>query len=301
MTNNKISAEANLKGGKLEITGSNAGRIASQIADLISPFSELAGATGDHVRIWRAKSLIKSLERAHQIAREHNITIDKVAPKFLASWVEKASLEDDDQLTERWANLLLSSVGQFDVISSLSSNILSEIGAMEARLMEHLYFGYLESDKNHSLVISSNTNHYIGWQHYHRACEAIVNKIFDEAELSRNIEERKNQIVDRAINYSNIYQNKGGPLCINAVITDRSEDILARLLLTTAEQDTQMSQYYLISKGLMEKVLVDDPQKGLASTLSQKLQLDCAKLTDLGLEFVKKVSRPHVISDPDKI
>ena len=138
----KISVEASGKGGKITIEGSGSGRLSAQLGDLISPFSETLGALGDHLKVWRESSLLAALSKAREKITEQQIAIEPVAPKTLTYWVEKASLEDNDALAEKWANLLISSMGDFDSTSIWSANVLSELGKPEAELMEELIKRY---------------------------------------------------------------------------------------------------------------------------------------------------------------
>ena len=83
-----------------------------------------------------------ALSKAREKITEQQIAIEPVAPKTLTYWVEKASLEDNDALAEKWANLLISSMGDFDSTSIWSANVLSELGKPEAELMEELIKRY---------------------------------------------------------------------------------------------------------------------------------------------------------------
>lgn len=137
--NDEFSIEVGPKGGKLSLKGSSASRSSEQWADLFSPFSEIGGAIGDHIRIWRATSVACALEKAHAKAEKRGIDIRPASPKFLVHWAEKASLEDSEDLSDLWANLLLSAMGDFDSESLWCVNLLSEIGPTEARLLSDLH------------------------------------------------------------------------------------------------------------------------------------------------------------------
>lgn len=138
MAEDEISAEASAQGGKLTAKGDGAARITNSVADLISPFSEIGGAIGEHIRVWRDYSLARTTARARELASQNNIEIRPVHPKALIPWAEGASREDDEILQEKWANLLLNSMGDFDASSVWAANLLSELGPREAQLLDQL-------------------------------------------------------------------------------------------------------------------------------------------------------------------
>lgn len=138
MAEDEISAEASAKGGKLTAKGDGAARITNSVADLMSPFSEIGGAIGEHIRVWRDYSLAKTTARARELASQNGIDLKPVHPKALIPWAEGASREDDEAIQEKWARLLLNSMGDYNASSVWASNILGEIGSKEAALLEAL-------------------------------------------------------------------------------------------------------------------------------------------------------------------
>jgi hypothetical protein len=138
MTDDRISAEITPTGGSLEVKGDGAGRLTNQLADLLSIFSEPVGYLGDKFRVWRQVAVIRSLQRAQEIAQESGLALQPVSPKFLVNWVEKASLEDDDLLTDRWARLLLSGMGRSDHSHFWATNVLAELSPEEAKILDNL-------------------------------------------------------------------------------------------------------------------------------------------------------------------
>ena len=137
MTTDSVTAEIKPRSGKLSAERE---QLSSQLADLISPFSEVMGAAGDHMKIWRKSSVVEKLAVAHRKAVEREIDIRPVAPKTLVHWAEKASLENDVKLSEKWANLLLTSMGdEFEASSVWATDVLAQLGAPEAKVLDDIY------------------------------------------------------------------------------------------------------------------------------------------------------------------
>jgi len=106
---------------------------------ILGPVAEAGDFLSDKVRFWRWKSAMKTIERAQVIAGELNISPATVPLKFLVPFIEKASLEHEDEMTERWARLLVASVQNFDAIHQTYLDILSRISSEEAQILADMY------------------------------------------------------------------------------------------------------------------------------------------------------------------
>ncbi|BAY11024.1 Abi-alpha family protein [Calothrix sp. NIES-2098] len=87
---------------------------------LVAPAAtELGLLLADHVKSWRNTNTERTLQKAQQKLREKEITAELIeqAPsqKFIAGWVEAASLEDDESMQEKWANLLVAAVSGISI------------------------------------------------------------------------------------------------------------------------------------------------------------------------------------------
>ncbi len=166
----KVEVEAGTKGGKVTVSGPSAERIAAQLGDLMSPFTEIAGLAGDHLRIYRYESVSKRLRRAKELAKERGEEINAVHPKNFIPWLENASLEDaegDDALGELWSRLLLSGGREFDSELAILTDSLKRISSEEAVFLKE---------------ITTNCPHFpeTPWmQAYSSNNLSVVNNIFD--------------------------------------------------------------------------------------------------------------------------
>lgn len=105
-----------------------------KIAD--SKFIGLVG--GDWIQLWRWNNLTKIAEKVRKRCEDLHLNPQLVAPKFIKEFFESASLEEDGDIQEMWANLLLNkSVGQGVNIHYL--NMLKSLEPREGRLLSALF------------------------------------------------------------------------------------------------------------------------------------------------------------------
>lgn len=78
-------------------------------------------------------------EYANKIAENTGIQIQPTPPKFLLPFIEKASLEDDIELQQQWAKLLVSAGKDYNPLHIQYSEILSQISSCEAKLLKEIY------------------------------------------------------------------------------------------------------------------------------------------------------------------
>lgn len=114
--------------------------IAKSVCDLFSPLTEFSGAIGDHIRVYRKLSVLKTLKKAEEIAKERGIELEAPPIKFLIPFLENSSLEeaDDNVLIELWAKLLVSSSTDFKREYNLFIRILNELSPIEAKIFNHI-------------------------------------------------------------------------------------------------------------------------------------------------------------------
>lgn len=272
----KISAEAGIKGGKLEVTGKAASRLGHQLADLISPFSEVAGAAGDHINVWRQASLLRSLELAHKIAEAKGIAIKPVSPKFLIPWAEKASLEEDDQLAELWAVLLLSSMGDYDSTSNWVANVLSEIGPLEAKILKTTFESYNAYFDNSGFDEDN----------YHNVSALSVIQIVEDTELlllvdtiDQSIKKVENFFDDNDFIMVPLRCHCRDPHTKYSSNISASSHLLREVELFAVE--------YLVTKGLFTKFTL---QFHIDGSVFTSYSIESARLSPSGWKFMKRVT-----------
>ncbi|MDN5068577.1 Abi-alpha family protein [Aliarcobacter butzleri] len=113
--------------------------ISKAVCDLFSPLTEFSGAIGDHIRIYRKLSVLKTLKKAKEIAKKQNLNLNAPSLKFMIPYIEQVSLEDiDKNLNNLWANLLISSSTNYKSEHKLFIRILSELSYREANLLNYI-------------------------------------------------------------------------------------------------------------------------------------------------------------------
>lgn len=132
--------EVGIGPAKLSASGSSVAKVGRALSDLLSPFSEGFGLVGDHIRMYRERSVRNVLERAAEIAAERNEAVEPVNPKNLIPLLENASLEapEDNGLLDVWARLLLSGDSEFDAELAVFSDTLKRIGKREAEILKEV-------------------------------------------------------------------------------------------------------------------------------------------------------------------
>lgn len=115
-------------------------RLADFAQRVFGPLAESADWLTDQIRFFRFRSWVKVLTRAEQIAKEAGIEPKQLPIKFLVPLMEKCSLEDEEsELIELWARLLVSAANDFESKHALYVGILSQMGSNEALLLGHVW------------------------------------------------------------------------------------------------------------------------------------------------------------------
>lgn len=104
------------------------------------PSAEFSGLLADQVRLYRWKAATRIVDRAKKFAKAQGIFPKQIPFKFLVPFIELASLEDEDgPLTDMWAQLLVRATDQYESKLAAFTRILSEIGGVEAELLQELF------------------------------------------------------------------------------------------------------------------------------------------------------------------
>ncbi|WP_417483029.1 Abi-alpha family protein [Maricaulis sp.] len=121
--------------GKVDVTVGerSVDKLIDAVVDTFSPATEVLGALGDAVRLGRVEMAARITVRAKQIADANGLRLLAPPLKFLVPYYERASLEEDDtELTELWAQLLVSSGSDPRNARPIYVDILSKMSASAA-------------------------------------------------------------------------------------------------------------------------------------------------------------------------
>ncbi|WP_291152290.1 hypothetical protein [Flavobacterium sp. UBA7680] len=93
----------------------------------------------DRIKSIRVKYQIKSLVKAQNLIKEHNIKVKPIALKNLVPLLELSSLEEEETLQEKWANMIVNfSDSNSKYESSIYPFILSQISKDEILEIERI-------------------------------------------------------------------------------------------------------------------------------------------------------------------
>lgn len=103
------------------------------------PLEELGLFVADNIKYWRFKNQIKILKKAEEYVRNNNIEIKQIPLKVLIPLLEGASLEEDNDLRDKWSALLVNYADKNKNINcSVYPSILNQLSSNEARCLNEM-------------------------------------------------------------------------------------------------------------------------------------------------------------------
>lgn len=97
------------------------------------------GIISDNVRFWRFKNQINIIKKAQLAVGESGLGKQQVPLKVLAPLIESSSLEEEEDMQQRWANLLANAATGFSGIKANYVEILKELSPLEARVLDIVF------------------------------------------------------------------------------------------------------------------------------------------------------------------
>lgn len=212
---------------------------------MIRLFGPLANEVGqdlaDRYRTWRKENLNKTLSRAAEIAEETEG--ERVLPSMgvLMPTLEKASLEDDGFMRDRWASLLAASLTpeKADKVHKSFPHILEQISKTEAHLLEMLYDDYKEHERISVFII-------------HKVSDTFINNGYIKSQEDMEV------AIDNLIRLGlcKTINNKADPQARNAInqmnrqlqMMPRRRIALPTLFSSLRSTETRQDPYFSISQ-----------------------------------------------------
>lgn len=132
--------------------------ILSRVSPLLDklPFSfmkQLDEWAGDAVRERRLRRLAEILSEAHEIAKQRGLPVESMqtlADHVGLPWVDKASLQDNADLREAWANLFVSMATDEADFHATYVSILGEMTPVDCKVLAHVV--------THGLALTADRN-----------------------------------------------------------------------------------------------------------------------------------------------
>jgi hypothetical protein len=119
---------------------------ADMLEKIAGPAAEEFGLTlKDHVRVFRLKRQIRLFKRVEEMLAEAKMEAGRVPFKLLLPMVENASIEENNELQDRWAAMLANSAVNRDVHPSFPE-ILKQLSEKEVAYLDASY-EYLEGKR----------------------------------------------------------------------------------------------------------------------------------------------------------
>ncbi|WP_291401928.1 Abi-alpha family protein [Daejeonella sp.] len=111
------------------------------LGKLISPTIEEVGLLiSDNIKFLRFKNQVKILLKAKNYIEKNNISLKEIPIKILVPLLEKASLEDEEKLQDKWSNMLVNMVdSETNFQNQIFPHILSQMSLGEYEALQEVF------------------------------------------------------------------------------------------------------------------------------------------------------------------
>jgi hypothetical protein len=222
------------------------------------PLEAVVGILTDRLQHIRAERQLRLVDRWREIISQRRLegTLRIVPPKLALPIIENASLEEDDELQDLWANLLASAVDpNFNKpIRTAYVDIIKELEVIDVHVLNFIYWDYMDWRKK-------------------REASGFVDRIF-LSPIRHGV--NKNQIVER--------------LSIDTDIYETSIDNLMRVRCIASYIQDDDDEYYDYENEFEYKEAQEDksPSRwGSASYVTYDHRYQWVCMTALGVNFVE--------------
>lgn len=100
--------------------------------------TEVGLMLGDTVRVWRLKRAVRYLQEVKELVSNAGLELNPVAPNLLFPILDYASLQDDEDLHQRWIALLANAATHGDILPCFP-DILRQLTSQEAQFLDKAY------------------------------------------------------------------------------------------------------------------------------------------------------------------
>lgn len=130
------------------------------LGKLISPTIEEVGLLiSDNIKFYRFKNQVNILLKARQYVSDKNISLKEIPIKILVPLLENASLEDNDDLQDKWAKMLTNMINsESNFQNQIFPYLLSQISLEEFESLKDMSEkekAHLEEWKKYSELVSN--------------------------------------------------------------------------------------------------------------------------------------------------
>jgi len=115
--------------------------VVQKFINKIIPFEQIGGLINDQIGYLRLKNLVAIIKKTEKILKEKNIQPKDIKLKTLLPLLNYSSLEEDENLRDKWAALLKNALDpdRSKYIKPIYSEILKDLTPLEVELLDFLY------------------------------------------------------------------------------------------------------------------------------------------------------------------
>lgn len=125
---------------------------------------QTGGILSDTVRFWRWKNQVAIVLKAKKVLEEKGLSKQAVSLKVLVPLIDASSLEEDESMQTRWANLLANAISGVMEIKPNYVEILKELSPVEALVLDKLYEAVItESDHKKRFQMQFDKEKIVEW------------------------------------------------------------------------------------------------------------------------------------------
>lgn len=108
------------------------------LQNLVGPsVKEMGLLLGDNVKLWRLKNQLRNFEIIKKKTSAKNIKFRKIDLKVLLPYLDGVSLEEDELLHEKWANLITNYIdSKKNLTITVYPNILKQLSTNEIKIID---------------------------------------------------------------------------------------------------------------------------------------------------------------------
>lgn len=110
------------------------------LGKVISPTLEEVGLLiSDNIKFLRFKNQVKILLKAKDYVEKNNISLKEIPIKILVPLLERASLEDEEKLQDKWSNMIVNMVdSESNFQNQIFPHILSQLSLAEYEALQKI-------------------------------------------------------------------------------------------------------------------------------------------------------------------
>lgn len=97
------------------------------------------GILNDQVKFWRFKRQVSLIKNTNKLVESSGLSKQQIPLKVLVPIIENSTLEDDENMQQKWVNMLANAVtGKVDISPNYSA-ILKELSPLEVSILDKIF------------------------------------------------------------------------------------------------------------------------------------------------------------------